>query len=273
MKEFALQILFLLIPGIIALGVIKSIGPKRPRSDLESTLQIFMYGTLSYAVVGFLEGVRHWFGVPPPRPAFWEYVGDATTALAVLKPDSGVSPLNVFWGAVTAIVIGSAVAILQSRSFPHRVLRTLKITGRPNEVDIWGFTFNSPSIDTWITVRHPNGKTYQGWLRGYSDGGDERELLIADVAVYLPDPARANELIEVDSVPVLYLGIDRKNTVVELRETQNSERRARWLRRGRIFLRAILASLFEILIRSPLASVLRHLRRRRSHRVTPRVHL
>ena len=46
--ELSFRILFLLIPGIIALGIIKSIGPKRPRSDFESGLQIFIYGVLCY---------------------------------------------------------------------------------------------------------------------------------------------------------------------------------------------------------------------------------
>jgi hypothetical protein len=54
----------------------------------------------------------------------------------------------------------------------------LHLTSRINEVDIWGFTLNSPNIDTWVTARHhDNGKVYQGWVLGFSDGGDERELL------------------------------------------------------------------------------------------------
>jgi hypothetical protein len=53
-------------------------------------------------------------------------------------------------------------------------------------------------------------------VRGYSDGGDERELLLAEVIVYAPS-ADTKELVQVDTVPVLYLGLDRKNAVLELR--------------------------------------------------------
>jgi hypothetical protein len=69
-NELALKILFLLIPGIIALGIIKSVGPKRPRSDLETGLQIFTYGVVSYAIAGFLEGLYNWAFLPPTERAF-----------------------------------------------------------------------------------------------------------------------------------------------------------------------------------------------------------
>jgi hypothetical protein len=83
---------------------------------------------------------------------------------------------------------------------------------------MWELTLNSPDMDSWVTVRHhDNGKVYQGWVRGYSDGGDERELLLADVTVYALSGLDTGELVEVDTIPVLYLGVDRKNIVIELR--------------------------------------------------------
>jgi len=70
----------------------------------------------------------------------------------------------------------------------------------------------------WVTVRHhDNGKVYQGWVRAFSDGGDEREILLGDVTVYVATED-TEELVEVDRVPVLYLGLDRKSIVLELPE-------------------------------------------------------
>jgi hypothetical protein len=98
-------------------------------------------------------------------------------------------------------------------------LRWLRLTCRTNEVDIWQLTLNSPDLDSWVTVRHhDNGKVYQGWVRGYSDGGDERELLLADVIVFASSEG-SSELVAVDTVPVLYLGLDRKKSILELRST------------------------------------------------------
>jgi hypothetical protein len=218
--ELGLKILFLLIPGIIALGVIKSIGPKRPRSDFESGLQIFVYGIVCYAIAGFFEGIYLWHRLPPTgtptTKTFLQTIGESSLGLATLNPEKGLDTLQIVFATLVAIVVGGCVAQLQARSLPHRLLRKLGLTKRTNEVDIWELTLNSPNIDSWVTVRHhDNGKVYQGWVRGYSDGGDERELLLGDVTVYAPS-ADTKELVEVDTIPVLYLGLDRKNAVLEL---------------------------------------------------------
>lgn len=214
--ELGLKILFLLIPGIIALGIVKSLGPKRPRSDLETGLQIFIYGIVCYALAGFLEGVYYWKYTP--GVGFWDTVSKSSLGLATLNPDSGLSSGQIAFATIIAIIVGCVVAKIQTRSIPHRILRLLGFTQRTNEVDIWELTLNSPNIDRWVTVRHhDNGKVYQGWVRGYSDGGDERELLLAEVKVFAAPADGSGDLVEVDNVPVLYLGLDRKCAVVEFR--------------------------------------------------------
>ncbi len=51
---------------------------------------------------------------------------------------------------------------------------------------------------------------------GGKPGGDERELLMTQVLVF--DTSEENEgLVQVDTIPVLYLGLDRKNAVLEFR--------------------------------------------------------
>jgi hypothetical protein len=61
-EELGLKVLFLLIPGIIALGVMKALGPRKPRSDFEQGLQIFVYGVVCYALTGFVEGLSNLTG-------------------------------------------------------------------------------------------------------------------------------------------------------------------------------------------------------------------
>ena len=210
-----LTILFLLIPGIVALGIVKSIGPKQPRSDFENGLQIFVYGIVSYAIAGLLEGVRDWW-TAAPAVGFYATVTNKSLALVVLNANAGLDGGQVAFATLIAMLIGVLTAYMSTHSFLHRALRWASLTKRSSEVDIWELTLNSPDIDSWVTVRHhENGKVYQGWVRGYSDGGGERELLLADVTVFVPD-AETGDLVEVDAIPVLYLGLDRKNAIVEL---------------------------------------------------------
>jgi Family of unknown function (DUF6338) len=212
--EFGLKILFLLIPGIIALGIVKSTGPKRPRTDFESGLQIFMYGVVCYAIAGSVEGIYSW-KCSPSGKGFWETIAGSSLGLATLNPEVGLGAGHIVFATFVAIVLGLAVGKIQTHSIPHRIMHFLRLTQRTSEFDIWQFTLNSPDIDSWVTVRHhDNGKVYQGWVRAYSDGGDERELLLANVRVYAPSGDNG-DLEAVDEIPVLYLGLDRKNAILE----------------------------------------------------------
>jgi hypothetical protein len=218
--ETALKILFFLIPGIIALEIVKAFGPKRPRSDFENGVSIFIYGIASYAIAGFLEGAFDAFTISTPvgsQPiGFWSRALNGSLGLAILNPQKGLGAEQIGFAALIGVVLGFVVAYVRTHSIAHNLIAGWRLTRRTNEVDIWQFALTSPDIDNWVTVRHhENGKTYQGWIRAYSDGGDERELLLADVRVF-DRPEGSTELTLVDEIPVLYLGLDRKNTILEL---------------------------------------------------------
>ena len=173
---------------------------------------------MCYAVAGFLEGVYLWKTSAATGKGFWETSLGSSLGLATLNPGSGLSGSQIVFSTGIAVVVGTVVANFQTHSIPHRILRYLRLTQRTAEVDIWQLTLNSPNIDNWVTVRHhENGKVYQGWVQGYSDGGDERELLLTNVTVFALSEGN-NELVAVDLIPVLYLGLDRKNAILELRD-------------------------------------------------------
>lgn len=214
--DVGLRILFLLIPGIITLGIVKSLGPKKPRSDFESGLQIFVYGIVCYAIVGLLEGFYYWKFTSNSQQGFWVTILESSLGVATLSASRGIDTGQIAFATIVSVIVGLIIANLQLHSQPHRLLQFLRITKRTNEVDIWELTLNSPDIDSWVTVRDKETeKIYQGWISSYSDGGDERELLLVDVKVFVKQD-NSPDLIEVDSIPVLYLGLDRKNTVLEL---------------------------------------------------------
>lgn len=219
LEELGLKILFLLIPGIIALGVVKSLGPRKPRSDFEQGLQIFVYGVVCYALTGFAEGIGNSISSGWQRSG-WSAIFSEALSLATLNPDNGLSAQQVASAAVTALILGCILGVVQTHSLPHLFFRKLHLTKRIGEVDIWALALNSPDLNNWVTVRnHEIGKVYQGWIYGYSDGEDERELLLMDVIVYALDAS--GNLVEVDKVPAMYLGLDRKSVVLEF------QRRAR----------------------------------------------
>jgi len=222
-EELGLKVLFLLIPGIVALGVMKALGPRKPRSDFEQGLQIFVYGVVCYAVTGFAEGLSNLTASAWRTANAWKTIALHAFSLATLSPD-GLAAQQVAEAIIIALLLGCILAVAQTHSLPHRILRSLRLTKRIGEVDIWGLALSSPDLENWITVRdHETEKVYQGWIYGYSDGGDERELLLMDVVVYALDKT-AGKLVEADRVPTMYLGLDRKKIVLEFqRRTRTSK--------------------------------------------------
>lgn len=222
-EELGLKILFLLIPGIVALGVMKALGPRKPRSDFEQGLQIFLYGVVCFALTGFVDGLFTLTASTWRTANAWKTIASHAFSLATLSPD-GLAAQQVGEATIVALVLGCILAVAQTHSLPHRALRWLHLTKRIGEVDIWALALNSPDLENWITVRdHETEKVYQGWIYGYSDGGDDRELLLMDVVVYALDKTTGN-LAEVDRVPTMYLGLDRKSIVLEFqRRTRPSK--------------------------------------------------
>jgi hypothetical protein len=222
-----LKVLYFLIPGIIALEVVKALGPKRPRSDFEQGVSIFIYGIASYAIAGTLEGIYDSMTIPTPPGSppigFWERTFNTGLSLAVLNPQQGLGAKQIAFAALIGVLLGMVVAYCRTHNVIHKIIYKAGLTARTAEVDIWQFALTSPNIDGWVTVRHhENGKTYQGWISAYSDGGDERELLLTNVSVF--DKAEGSEdMVLVDELSVLYLGLDRKNAILELQNVTTQQ--------------------------------------------------
>ena len=135
-------------------------------------------------ITGILEGLFLWNYLLPTGKSFWQTIAESGLGLSTLNSTTGLDSGQIALASIVALFVGASVAYLEHNSIPHALLRKLGITQRTNDVGIWELTLNSPDLNNWVTVRHHNnGKVYQGWVRAYSDGGDERELLLTEVTV------------------------------------------------------------------------------------------
>ena len=220
--DASLKILFLLLPGILAFFIVKDVGPKRSRTDFESGLHIFLYGIMAYLFAGIAIGIwnwaAHWYNPAPDGKSLMGNIIESALLFATLNPQSSLPADHVVYACLASVIMGLSLAKMQTHSVLHSSLRHLRLTKRIGEADMWGFTLNSPNIENWATVRHPNGRVYQGWIRGYSDGGDVREIILTDIRVYASSLETPQELVEVDSVPIVYLGLDGSGVIIELIE-------------------------------------------------------
>jgi hypothetical protein len=92
-----------------------------------------------------------------------------------------------------------------------RLCRLVGLTKRFSDPDVWSFLLNSNDTDNWVTIRHKDrGHIYQGYVRSFSGGDKDREMVLTLVQVYSLDTAE-----KVGEIPILYLAFKKEDVVLE----------------------------------------------------------
>ena len=112
------------------------------------------------------------------------------------------------------------LALAQNKKWLNRVAKSLKVTRKIGDIDLWNFVLDSPDTK-WIVVRDIKyNLAYQGRIEGFSETFNENELFLSEVLVLQNDTGE--KLYDVDA---LYLSRDPKDLTIEFTlEIQAGER-------------------------------------------------
>ena len=201
-----LALVLVFIPGILCYGVVASLASKRNRDSTTIFLQIFLYGVSSYMVLAM---ANYAFPVLATR------LGVRLDRIALLNPaaieTSGIDPVPIAAASVVGALQGILITVNINHSLLMRMCRFAKITKRFSDPDVWSFLLNSNDTDNWVTVRHKDrGHIYQGYIRSFSGGDKDRELILTLVQVYNLETAE-----KVGEIPILYLAFKKDDLVLE----------------------------------------------------------
>lgn len=204
-----LRMAFLLLPGIVAYGIIAALAPQRDRTNTVIAILVIMLGLISYALVAVVGQVL---------PAGWAKALDVPTLPLIFRteaftPSTPINFVEIIYGALIAALLGVALSVNINYSLLIRLCRLLRLTNRHGDADTWSFLFNSRSVKGWVTVRNwENNIVYDGYVEAFSAGKQDRELILSRVKIY-------NNMTgaEVDSVPVLYLSFPKDKVALEFR--------------------------------------------------------
>ncbi len=217
-SEFALRALLLFLPGIICTFVVNALTVHRERKPFDLLVLSFVFGMAAYFEYWLIvrtsgawlnqhfgncfEGI---FGAKfPTEFIFLNALQDKTKTLSFSE---------IGFVCLTSFAQGLVLSALDTYKIPHRLARALRITKRSGELDVWGFTFNSPNIQ-FATIRDlKNDLVYDGWIQSFSDDAKNSELLLRDVAVF-----RNSDGSFLYSVGAIYLCIEPKNATIEFRD-------------------------------------------------------
>ena len=215
--EFTFRILIIFFPGIIAYFISNALTIHRKGETYHFLIiRSFVLGVLSYIILYLLNflygiivsflGVEHEFAIQ----IFTVSLGD--------KPP--VSYTEIIWATILAIPMSFVLALAQNKKWLNRVAKSLKVTRKIGDIDLWNFVLDSPDTK-WIVVRDIKyNLAYQGRIEGFSETFNENELFLSEVLVLQNDTGE--KLYEVDA---LYLSRDPKDRTIEFTlETQTGER-------------------------------------------------
>jgi hypothetical protein len=217
-----LSLVLIFIPGILCYGIIAALAEKRERDNVTLFLQVFTYGVFSYLALA----LAHWL-VPSVFPG--------VDGIAILKPSdistATIDPKVIGWASLFGAILGLFVTLNLNRQYLLKLCRRIGITERFGDVDVWTLLLNSTDTDNYVTIRHKErGLVYQGYVSGFSSGGETRELLIINVRVYAEAPAPVpdteagsgeaeqagnSSLQQVGEIPFLYMSFKDDDVILE----------------------------------------------------------
>jgi hypothetical protein len=144
-----LALVLIFIPGILCHGVVASLASKRVRDNITIFLQMFMYGVSSYMVLALANVIA---------PASVARPGPHLQGLALLNPSaiekSGIDPIPIAAASAIGVLLGLIIALNINYSVLMKLCRTLRITKRFSDPDVWSFLLNGEDTDNWVTIRH-----------------------------------------------------------------------------------------------------------------------
>jgi hypothetical protein len=204
-SDFAIRLIFLIIPGVLCTIFYRGFRGKRARKDWEDYLEILAFSVISYLLFEIL---------------FWS--GGLLTS-KIISIDSSTLPsldfealraflddkisitkgvlVDIAGASGVSLLVAIALSYLDEFKFLNRIAIRIKATKRLGDESVWYFVHRTS--EHWKYVRdHKTNLIYYGWIDRYSDWwGEERELLMKDVIVY--NNKTGNELYCVDNLYVL----------------------------------------------------------------------
>lgn len=176
-----LNLVFVGIPGVVCYFVLSKLIGRVGRSNLETVLFVFMYAILSYVAYAYAGRILDRVG--------WS---NGAALLALASPAAmKIRPVDVAGASVASLLLAYALAFLYTRNVVNNIGQRTHASRRAGDEDVWHFfheAYGLPWSSEWIVVRdHKVNLQYFGRVSHWSESGDERELLMAQVSVFTND--------------------------------------------------------------------------------------
>ena len=210
--EFLIRFVFLLLPGIISSSIYRTLVGKIKQKDWEDFLNILLFSLVNYSIYGIITEI--YSIINHNQPVFNAFQ-------ALLNKNSSIPWHEIGFSILIGIMTAGLAAYIATHKLINKLGRTLGLTNRFGDEDVWNFFHNSDELnDNWVFVRdHKLNLTYYGFIAAYSDSEKERELILKDVDVY------SNSTSEIlYSTSSIYLSRDKYDLTIEIPSINNFDK-------------------------------------------------
>ncbi len=200
-SEFAFNLLLIFFPGIICTYMVDMFTNHRERTQFQFLINVFLLGFGSYLFYAFVV---------------YCFASNKIDNINFLNAISGgktkISLKEILQVCAISSILAVIIIFINTHKLHFRLFKTLKITNKFGEQDVWGFLMNSPSTE-WVTVRdNENNIMYDGSVKAFSDNSKEAELLLENVSVYRNDSGK-----HLYDINAQYLSLNRDKISIEIR--------------------------------------------------------
>jgi len=200
------KLMLLAMPGIVSFLLYRKLTGKKTDRTWQDIAEVAIFSLVDYALLGGIYAVISLIPNLALKVAFFE----------LLLSDA--SAFSSWYEIALACGIGVIVAFLgclvYKRSWFNRLAYRVRVTNRAFDGDLWE-SFHGHYPSEWVFVRdHKVDLVYYGWIQGYSESGQARELILRDVRVYKNKQAIATGMIY--STDVLYICRNSDDLSIEI---------------------------------------------------------
>ncbi|QLG37694.1 hypothetical protein HW560_05955 [Paenibacillus sp. E222] len=206
LSELFVRMLLVFFPGIIAAKIVDMLTDHERKDIWAFFLNAFVLGMGAYFTRYLIIVLINLIPRFNYKVYFLNFLTDSKLPIVWIE---------IVWTTVTAIFLGFIVTFVITHRLVYGIARSLKISKKFAEEDVWGYVFNNDSI-RWVTLRDFEKKLiYEGWVEAFSQVHVNSELFIRDVTVY--DMENVNSFYNVDA---MYVSRNHDNITIEFRTIQ-----------------------------------------------------
>jgi len=144
LDAFVIRLVFLALPGILALKVYRKLRGRTRKEVWESFLEILLFSLSSYLVLGLFQTLCH-IGRPPAMPTTQSTV-EPYVIQSVFDPALPLDWFQIAYACLIALALASIASWLHKNKVVNRAGMFGKLSNRLSDEDVWEVFFGTPNI-------------------------------------------------------------------------------------------------------------------------------